>query len=110
MCIGADAQFSYAVVDVVEVGSELPHEVAHPSNLKSLQMKDCWAEEVRKPLPPLERNRNIVDVVDVLLAAPKGPEELRSGTWSTVRYCRKVQKPLAILWPDGTVTEEGKGS
>jgi hypothetical protein len=38
----------------------------------------------------LERNKDIVNAVDFLIAAPDGPETQRSGTWSTVRYAKKV--------------------
>lgn len=64
-----------------------------------------WAErtdygELRKSLSYLERNRNIVDETELLIAAPKSLiEEQRSGTWSTVRYARKVGKPVIILDP-----------
>lgn len=57
--------------------------------------------------PYLERNRDIVDACEALIAAPKeSAETLRSGTWATIRYCRKVGKPIFIVWPDGTGTEE----
>lgn len=49
------------------------------------------------PLPYLERNKAIVNNTDVLIAAPRGPEVLRSGTWSTVRYARKAGKKVIIL-------------
>lgn len=42
------------------------------------------------PKPYLDRNKDIVDAVDFLIAAPDGPERQRSGTWSTVRYAKKV--------------------
>src|SRR5687767_7025732 len=59
------------------------------------------------PLPPLVRNRVIVDSTDRLIAAPAGfAEEQRSGTWATVRYARRQGKPITIVWPDGTVREE----
>jgi hypothetical protein len=52
----------------------------------------------------LTRNRLIVDLADELLAAPAGfGEELRSGTWATIRYARKRHKLTRIFWPDGTV-------
>ena len=46
------------------------------------------------------------DETDMLVACPKGPEEVRSGTWSTVRFARKRGKRIVIIMPDGTVTEE----
>ena len=50
--------------------------------------------------PYLERNHTIVDICDVLIAAPKTPtEELRSGTWATIRYARKIGRPVIILDP-----------
>ena len=49
-------------------------------------------------LPPLTRNRNIVAECDVLVAAPRSDkEELRSGTWATVRYARQAGKPVVML-------------
>lgn len=30
-------------------------------------------------------------------------EDPRSGTWATVRYARKLGKPVAIIQPDGTI-------
>jgi hypothetical protein len=54
----------------------------------------------REVLPPLVRNRNIVDECDLLIAAPKRrAEERRSGTWATVRYARKVGRPTLMVWP-----------
>ncbi len=47
---------------------------------------------------PLERNRDIAEACDVLIAAPvKDTEELRSGTWATVRYARHERKPVVML-------------
>lgn len=55
---------------------------------------------VLRPRPYLERNRAIVDACDVLIATPKSTsEELRSGTWATVRYARKSGKRVLILEP-----------
>lgn len=57
--------------------------------------------------PPQEymvRNQDIVDAVDVMLATPKEFEEqLRSGTWSTIRKARRAGKPVWIILPDGRV-------
>lgn len=51
-------------------------------------------------LPYLVRNKNIVLSTQVLIAAPKSKEEeLRSGTWSTVRLARKMNRTVYILEP-----------
>ena len=43
--------------------------------------------------PYLTRNRNLVVESDILIALTQNPEleQLRSGTWSTVRYARKYR-------------------
>lgn len=65
------------------------------------------SDQIHTAKPPLDRNRNIVTAgIDGLLAGPKGGEELRSGTWSTVRYARLLGRRIVIFWPDGRTTEE----
>lgn len=58
--------------------------------------------EVRIPELPLVRNRKIVDLSDYMIATPKEelgePEPIRSGTWSTIRYARKQNKYIYIVW------------
>jgi len=52
----------------------------------------------------LERNHDIIDVCNILIACPKSRfEEMRSGTWATVRYARKKNKEIKIIWPDGKI-------
>lgn len=47
---------------------------------------------------PLARNREMVALCDVLIAAPAGHHEvLRSGTWATIRYARRAHKPIIML-------------
>ena len=47
---------------------------------------------------PLMRNRAIVAACDILIAAPEtDTEQLRSGTWATVRYARQAVKPVIML-------------
>lgn len=46
----------------------------------------------------LQRDRELVSVVDIMIAAPlTDQEQLRSGTWATVRYTRKAGKPVIML-------------
>lgn len=58
------------------------------------------------PDEPLARNRTIVRRGDRLLAFPATEEEeLRSGTWMTVRFARKLGRPVTIVTPSGKVVE-----
>lgn len=99
-CAGADAE-AHAVSAKLGLLVEL-----HPPLAYTLRA-NCPAVVVREPLPYLERDRAIVDAVERVIACPAtSHEELRSGTWATVRYTRHARKPLVIVFPDGTVTVE----
>src|SRR5262245_22040900 len=53
------------------------------------------AADIRAPKSYLNRNKDIVREATLLVAAPAEPiEQLRSGTWSTVRYARKVRRAV----------------
>jgi hypothetical protein len=80
--------------------------VIHPplNASKRAFCKGAVATWQRKPY--LDRNHDIVDCCDILIACPSGTEHRRSGTWSTVRYARKERKPIVIVWPNGKVTYE----
>ena len=60
--------------------------------------------EVRPEKPYLERNHDIVDETDLMIATPREyAETIRSGTWATIRYCRKQKKTIYIIYPDGEI-------
>lgn len=101
-CVGADA---LAVLIVTEEAYDHPKIVGHPCDWPAMQDKEaCARSAIMLPArKPLDRNRDIVDAVDLLLACPKGPEELRSGTWATIRFARRQGKPVVIFWPDGKI-------
>ena len=93
-CIGADAQ---------------AHEIARNFNIDIMihppknKFKRSFCKNyynLYKPKEYIARNHDIVNNTDVLIACPKSViEELRSGTWSTVRYARKKGKPVIIFNP-----------
>jgi len=65
----------------------------------------CDGDDILDERPYLQRNHDIVDACDVLVACPKQSREvLRSGTWATVRYASKRQKHIILVLPDGTLT------
>jgi hypothetical protein len=107
-CIGADSEAWDVFASGADLGFRSPKTVAHPPRLRGSICESTLhlSDEVRAAADYLARNRNIVDACEVLAACPKGPEERRSGTWSTVRYARKQGKRVVIFWPDGEVTEE----
>lgn len=63
--------------------------VAHPPE-NGAHRAFTKSDVILPPKPYLDRNKDIVNAVDYLIAAPSGPETQRSGTWSTVRYAKKV--------------------
>lgn len=97
-CIGSDVQaFNLAR----NIGYKT---IAHPGNVDPRLRAYTASTEVWETVPPLERNKVIVDLSDVMLAAPHSiVEELRSGTWATVRYARKRYKDVNIIEPSGAI-------
>jgi hypothetical protein len=62
-------------------------------------------DEDRPPKPYLERNRDIVDETRFLIAAPaQALEQLRSGTWATIRYARKRRPGHVLIIPPSGLT------
>ena len=104
-CAGADNE-----ADVIaHVAAPQWHTVAHPG--ASLRWRaHTPADVIEDPKPELDRNKDIVDQTDVLIAAPKEGKEpgpaRGQGTWSTVRYARNRHKVIYKLWPDGRIEEE----
>jgi predicted Rossmann fold nucleotide-binding protein DprA/Smf involved in DNA uptake len=79
----------------------------YPCNIKSQRAFTIGGMVASEPAPPLERNKMIVSVSSAMIATPGGfSEELRSGTWATIRAARRAEKHLVIVWPDGRTDEE----
>lgn len=97
-CVGADAE-AHAIA--LEQGREVRK---RPCTITYKRAFTEGGEVVAAPEPPLDRNRKIVDDSQAMVATPKqSHEELRSGTWATVRYSRKQDVPVWVVWPDGTI-------
>jgi hypothetical protein len=95
-CIGADNQ---AATTASLLGYYV---ISHPCTISYKRAWNPNSNEVMKPKPPLERNHDIVDQSDYMVATPfeeaTDPEPLRSGTWATIRYCRKRLKHVTVLY------------
>lgn len=60
---------------------------------------------VNPVMDPLARDDEIAKRSKFLIACPHTQkEELRSGTWTTIRRGRKVDIPILIVWPNGVMT------
>lgn len=96
-CIGADSQAHSFVERRRDVALHV-----HPGVVDS--RKRAFRRGVMyAPMPPLDRNKVIVDTTIKIIACPNGmEEELRSGTWATIRYARKVGKPVHLVFNDGS--------
>ena len=97
-CVGADAESQKFIDDLFPFCKV----VIHPpidTTLRAL----CKGDEYRECKPFLERNWNIVSECEILLACPKEmDEDLRSGTWTTVRYGRELKKKGFLIFRDGS--------
>ncbi len=98
-CVGSDA---IAAVTAHLLGF---HVKCHPPKNEKLRAFVALGS-IKEPRPYLERNRDIVDACDLLLATPRGEEDT-GGTWFTIRYARSCDKTVHIIMPSGTVTVEG---
>lgn len=66
----------------------------------------CEADTTRTPAEYLARNRCIVDECGLLVATPKQyADEVRSGTWSTVRYAQRIGRDVIVILPDGRTVD-----
>lgn len=97
-CIGADAE-AHLIAKGLRIAV-----VIHPPTNERKRAFCKGARETREPLPYIQRNHSIVDETDCLIATPKAPQEVqRSGTWSTIRYARKIGRVVWVINPDGTI-------
>ena len=92
-CIGADEE---AHKIAKKIGYKI---IIHPPVSDKYR---AYCKGASKTLPEgeyLERNKDIVNSVSIMLALPKDPgqEERRSGTWTAVRYAWKNMVPVTFL-------------
>ncbi len=94
-CKGADKEFH----DICQ-SNNIKIIIHPPSDNKARAY--CVSEYILPEKQYLDRNRDIVNETDVLIAFPSSEiEELRSGTWSTIRYAKKINKKIILVYPNG---------
>jgi hypothetical protein len=95
-CIGSDAE-------AAEIAYWLNYYIiSHPPIENSKREFSKFSDEELEAEEYLDRNHKIVNVSELMIATPKELSEvLRSGTWATIRYAKKFNKPLIIVFPNG---------
>lgn len=106
LCLGADADAHKCVWEKQQ------HKIIGHPPIKTGKRMWINPNEFHILHPPkdyLDRNRDIVDAVELMLATPKEwLNQTRSGTWYTIRYARRTNKRTLIIWPDGSVHDTAK--
>jgi hypothetical protein len=101
----------HALASLLANATDLHHGGAVGADRQAAEVADTLGIPVIEHLPAgrrgsdyLARNRIIVDLTTELIAVPRGmTEELRSGTWATIRYAHRIRKPFTIVYPDGSL-------
>src|SRR6266403_2732141 len=84
-CVGADKEAHDLVREMVPSCKI----IVHPANILGMSA-GCIADVYMPTKDPLERNKDIVNSCQLLVATPATDlEVLRSGTWMTIRYARR---------------------
>jgi hypothetical protein len=97
-CIGGDEQAHYIIRQEFELCYMVGHPPENPKQRAHMQYNRAHPTKGY-----IERNHEIVDMVDYMVALPNSKKEKkRSGTWATIRYARKLGRKLTIIYPDGT--------
>jgi len=104
--IGADYDAHYIVKHLSDntVGNPIKIYIHPPINIsKRAFCKGAYFTHEAKEY--LVRNKDIVNDSDIMTATPKEREEQwrGSGTWATIRYSKKKNKPLSVIHSDGKV-------
>ena len=105
-CIGSDTE-AHDIAKVLQLTIHAWPGIAGGLAMDPIRLHDCAVVHERRDY--LERNRRIVDDCDLLVGAPRNSEPIHQtragGTWYTLRYARRVDKPAIILFPDGTIQQ-----
>lgn len=121
-CVGADAEAHLLALetgwDVVVHPPEDPKERAWCASSDESELANAvhegmgYGDELAvvelPPRPYLDRNTDIVVESAMLVACPKEVEEqLRSGTWATVRAAERLGRLVVVVLPDGETVIRG---
>lgn len=98
VCIGSDEEAH-------DIAKSLGYLVAGHPPINPIKRAPCHGFDHLYPEKDyIPRNHDIVDATEELIAAPaQDQEQLRSGTWATVRYAKKQHRMVTIIYRDGSM-------
>lgn len=100
-CVGAD-EHAHLIACYLQVPV-----IIHPPMKTTLRAYCAGAYRMRTPRPYLDRNRQIVTDTDLMVATPNSYAAYPgSGTWATIAHAREQDRPVFLVYPDGTTTFE----
>lgn len=101
-CIGADEEAHALVMQRTFRVRTVCHPPTDPSKRAFTLNDETYVKQ-----PYLTRNREIVLCSHLLIATPATFLNVtRSGTWATVRFANSENKPVTVIYPDGSVERE----
>lgn len=107
-CVGADDEAATIARMVLRSSVKI---IAHPCIIEHMCAYNPYFDQRHAAIPPLDRNRVIVNSSTGMVAFPyEYEEQQRGGTWYTIRYAKKVHRPLIIIFPDGSTDFFPKGT
>lgn len=100
-CIGSDEQAD----GIVRIFLPKPWLIVIHPPLDEIKRAFCKGESttILESKDYLERDKDMVKEIQLLIATPSREEYQRSGTWATVRMARKAKRPHNIIMPDGSI-------
>lgn len=99
-CIGSDTEMHQAFQRIMGPDAKI---IIHPPT-NDAKRSFCKPAQEMEAKPYLDRNRDIVDATDGMIATPgEAVEQVRSGTWSTVRYALRKGRKVSLVLPSGEI-------
>jgi len=92
-CEGADAE-AHDIIRAIFPNIKI---VVHPPKFSSHRAFRV-GDEMREPDAYISRDKRIVEETEYLIGAPLvDKEQIRSGTWTTIRFAKKLNRLYTIL-------------
>lgn len=91
-CIGADSEL-HVIVRSQFKDSQI---IVHPPKVDRYR-SFCEGDIIHKPKDFTVRDRDVVMESVILIGVPKSLEQNRSGTWYTIRYAKRMNKPVIVI-------------